>query len=127
MTRKEFEPYFRDLADRMGLRDWLIFISPERPRDATDVANVLCWEGRKRATIRLSEDFLGDTPEDQRHTACHELIHCHFAAATHIAEQGLGNVQSAFMLNMEFGVDGMADAIAPHMPLPPTTAEKVEQ
>jgi len=52
----------------------------------------------------------------------HELIHCHFATAHLYADEVLEIVsmlaRRAFDLNMEMGIDGMADAIAPFMPLP---------
>lgn len=74
------------------------------------------------AELRVSCSFSQMPPEAKRHLLVHELIHCHFAAAHLYADEVLEIVsmlaRRAFDLNMEMGIDGMADAIAPFMPLP---------
>ena len=117
--RRDFAPYFRRLADLLALKDWRIDVLDEPPSSADSHANVHCVYGRKWARVRLSEGFLRDTGGEQRHTACHELIHCHYAMADGIAEDGLdAKQQDAFRRALEYATDGLADAIAPLMPLP---------
>jgi hypothetical protein len=118
--RSSFAPYIRQLADRLGLRDWAFHILDETVlRDDSD-AEVHCIEGRKLARLRLSEDFLRSDAQNQRHTLTHELIHCQLAAGVIVAEKLLSaSERSLFMLSIEYGVDGLADAVAPLMPLPP--------
>ena len=119
MTRADFEPYARDLADRMGLKDWAIAIIRGQP-DNEDTASIECVFGRKIANVKLSDDFLEEsTPEEQRQTLCHELAHALFMPMHLFLRDELdGSAYKAYHLLMEYGIDGVADAIAPHMPLP---------
>lgn len=118
--RQAFAPYFRDLADRLRLRDWTIVVKDGVPADADALASCECVYGRKRAAIRLSDDFLDDAPEDQRHTAVHELLHCHLDDAYYFAANRMGTEAEKEAHNRftEKAIDGLADAIAPMMPLP---------
>jgi hypothetical protein len=110
--------YLRDLADRMGLKDWTIEVLADLCDDDSH-ADIRCIEGRKLAKVRFARDWREQTPETQRHTCCHELIHCHFAAVHLDTLRKLKSVDGeTFMMHLEYGIDGMADAIAPHMPLP---------
>ena len=77
-------------------------------------------EGRKYANLRLGECFLVDAAEEQRHTIVHELLHCHLGPMTRMIEAHDG-MPPAAMLALEYCVDGLADAIAPLLPLPPVS------
>lgn len=116
--RQRFAPYLRRLADLLGLKDWHVRIADEAA-DACADASIEWTYGRKRARVWLGEHFLDDTPEGQRHTLAHELIHCHFGPAWDIAVEGLADAAaSPFRRLAEYAVDGLADAIAPLLPLP---------
>lgn len=116
--RQVFAAYLRALADALRLRDWTIRLSDE-PAGPGDSADVACPYGRKLATVRLGESFLDDAPEEQRHTLTHELIHCHLMPAWEVACEGLEPAAVAVFRRLaEYGVDGLADAVAPLMPLP---------
>ncbi len=85
-------------------------------------AEIMLIQGRRLAELRVSHLFSQMSLEAKRHLLVHELIHCHFATAHLYADEVLEIVsmlaRRAFDLNMEMGIDGMADAIAPFMPLP---------
>jgi hypothetical protein len=117
--RADYLPYFRALADRLALKDWALVIKPDGPEDSTSDAEVACIMGRKQARLWLSERFLHDTEAEQRHTAIHELVHLHVELASITASKLLDDDEySLFRLHLEYAVDGLADGIAPLLPLP---------
>jgi hypothetical protein len=125
--RTRFAHYARSLADRMALRDWTTTISSDLPCDPDALASVVCCEGRRHATIRLSVEFLEGEPAEQRQIMCHELAHCHFAAAARIAEKQLGDQHESFKLMLEYGIDAVAESWAAHLPLPGDDAKPTEE
>lgn len=118
--RLDFEPYLRALADLLALKDWRFVIKDENPADRDAAASTCIWYGRKRATIRFSEEFLRESEENQRHTSAHELIHCHLDTLERLATREVesGDLIRPIRLALELAVDGLADAIAPFLPLP---------
>ncbi len=123
--RLDYQPYFRVLADRLALKDWTVIIKDEAPDDGDANASVSVTYGRKRMRIYLSEGFLKDDECDQRHTACHELIHCHLDAYGRLAEGAATDARPLRML-MEIAVDALADAIAPLMVLPSSVLDRTD-
>lgn len=118
LTRDEFGAYLKSLANLMRLGHWTLDISDKPPKNADAWASVTCWDGRFGATIYLSDGILTESPEDQRYVAIHELLHCHFAHPDKIAADDMSPVRrEAWTLAMEYGVDAIAQAIAPFMPL----------
>jgi hypothetical protein len=111
-------PYVRLLADLLHLKDWSFTVMTEGPEGESAIAAINCAEGRKYAHVRLSDNFLCSDPESQRQTLIHELLHCHLAAADHVAGKMIKENFDLFRLHCEYGVDGIADAIAPLLPLP---------
>lgn len=126
--KKAFGPYLRCLADKMGLRDWTVGIDDDPPDD-NHRAEASCAYGRKHIWIQVSESFLDCKEEDQRQTLVHELLHCHFAAMHHVLCRSLGqaDVFEAYKLAMEYGVDGIAEEWAKHLPLPSEVREAEEK
>jgi len=122
--KQRFAPYLRRLADLLALKDWRVEIDDDGPDAPAAVASI-CWTyGRKLATVYLSAAFLDHDPEEQRHTLAHELIHCQLGPAWDIAVEGLDSGQaSAFCRMAEYAIDGLADAIAPLLPLPDAEPE----
>ncbi len=116
--RQRWAPYVRQLADILHLRDWRLDIDDGQPSDSEAVAACNPVAGRKVATIYLSELFLTSDPADQRHTLTHELLHCHLGPMTRMLDIREARTPE-WTLAMEYGVDGLADAIAPLLPLPP--------
>jgi hypothetical protein len=118
--RRAWKPYFERLAARMRLAHWDLEISDEPPRNEDAYATVRCCYGRTLATIWLGDGFLRASPEEQRYVCVHELVHCYFAHADELAGGEMaGRVEEAWNLAMEYGVDAVAKALAPFMPMPP--------
>jgi hypothetical protein len=120
--RQRWAPYVRHLADVLRLRDWRVDVLEELPGGSDAIASCAPVAGRKYAVIRLAESFLTDPTEDQRHTLTHELLHCHFAPMMRLLE-ATDSFGVAEKLAMEYFVDGMADAIAPLLPMPPASTK----
>ena len=111
------------LARKMRLADWDIRLDP-RLSDDGNSASISCTDGRKVACLRLGRTFFDDSPVEQRHTIAHELTHIHLwgvMAASQTCKDAMGCAAfDVFWRNLiyqlELGVDGMADAIAPLLP-----------
>ncbi len=118
-TRAEAGPYFRRLADLMGLRDWQVVVEDEPPDCATTAALIRCVPGRRLAFVRLSDGLLAEGAEEQRYVACHELIHVHHALADQVAEEAMPRASvRAWTAALEHAVDGIAREYAALLPLP---------
>jgi hypothetical protein len=118
--RRRLAPYLRALADRMGLRDWTVCLLDAPPDDPNHGAENDCRYGRKRVNVCVNEAFLGQPPEAQRETIVHELVHAHMAPMHLYLHRVLDDHEfEAYRLAMEYAVDGIAEALALHMPLPP--------
>jgi hypothetical protein len=142
--RKAIEHYVRYCADEMGLRDWTLKVDLRvsdadlRETDDHDGSSEV-WgascdpvRGRKYATIAFGLEvidglLIDDRRVDFRQTVAHELTHCHFAQLWELLridllEAGISQHVYDVLIkgierNMEYGVDGVADAIAPRLPL----------
>lgn len=124
------ERYIRRIADELRLRDWTVLLDPEPSSEGTS-ATVTPIYGRRRAIVYLSADFLETSAEEQRHTVAHELIHLHLepcsATILNDLQAPLGEnadtiLERVYMRHLEYAVDGLADAVAPMLPLPPWTS-----
>lgn len=125
--RDRWTGYLRDLADRMGLRDWRVHVL-EQVTDEEHDAQVFCVRGRKIANLRLSPRFGELAPERQRLTLVHELVHCHFAAMDELVMgRWDGHEYDAYLIPFEYGVDAIAHVLAPHLPLPLWMIESPER
>jgi hypothetical protein len=118
-ARQSWLPYARDLADRLGLRDWRVAVSDDPPEDPGATASIECVEGRRLAILRLSDRFLAGRPADQRQTVTHELIHCHLAPLDQVV-MAAGLSDPWVRVILEYAIDGLAAAVAPMLPIPPT-------
>jgi len=124
--RKALGQYVREVADRMELRDWHVDVSHEPPEYDDAYATCEPIYGQRRAVFRFADGFRERDLEGQRHTVVHELVHCHLASLTstleHDAQTVLGKPAATVLWEgarrqLEYGVDGLAHAIAKHMPL----------
>lgn len=121
--KRKFEPYVRLLADRMRLKDWEITLE-DGPSSEGSSADVRLVGPYRRATVRLSEEFLGDPPEVQRRVIVHELAHLLTARLANFADEELdGPALREFVRCYEHGVEEVAMTLAPMLPLPETDAE----
>ncbi len=128
IPEKEFEVlerYIQAIAQRMGLRDWEIVVRNEAATRGKAQCQAIV--GRKVAIIRVGHDFMDWSADDQRHAVVHELVHPHFENAWNVVEldldesralsqQAFDLMYKTFTRQMEYGVDGIAAVIAPHMP-----------
>lgn len=127
MTRSRFPAYFRDLAARMGLAHWTLDIrgADDQPGIAGALATITCCQGRTFVTIRLAESLMTASPQEQRDTCVHELVHLYFAASDTIVDRELSpSMNVAWRNAMEYGIDAVSKAIAPFLPLPPVAGAK---
>jgi hypothetical protein len=112
--------YARYLQRKLQLQDWFVKVIDE-PCGPDDDADISITEGQKHAKMRVRSDFKDRTPEQQRHTMVHEIIHIHLAGMQDSAadlEQHVGSVvynlfDKSFLRALEYAVDGLADAFAP--------------
>lgn len=116
--------YVRWVANEMELRDWTINVL-YRPCENDAYATIYPTFGRKVADIHFHEDFRGYSADVQRHTVVHELVHLHVEAAGNMVRRDLETLLgqgadlifwNGFKRQLEYGVDGIAMAIAKHMP-----------
>lgn len=124
--------YVRDLANRMELRDYSLLVSiaeEDRPDDEERNACAIFTIGRRYVFIWFDPNYVARaTPQELRQTAVHELIHCHFQPAREVAinavvaafkKPGRTALLGTYENAQEYGVDAIAEALAPFMPLPP--------
>lgn len=123
--RRALAAYIRSVADAMGLRDWEIRLSDDWAKDDV-AATIRAAHGRKFAKVSVARGFRNESPEDQRDTIVHELIHLHLEPAADMVYRDLEKLlgrpadavfTNAFDRNLEYGIDGLACALARHMPL----------
>jgi hypothetical protein len=117
--------YLRQLADLLGLRDWHITLS--RAHSAHDVfAAVRVDRQKDEATVHLNDTWHGFTPEQQRQTLVHELLHCHTTRLHRVVTRlgylidgpAMEYVKQAHDEEEEIVVQRLARVIAPYLPLP---------
>lgn len=117
--------YLREMADTLGLKDWDFFIE-HNDEDSPFAATCAIVVGQKRAKLGFPPGFDTLTPEQQRQTITHELLHCQTdrwkiifnRLAPFLSDREYDLMELAFRDVMEEAVDGIATAIAPFLPLP---------
>jgi hypothetical protein len=117
--------YLRDLADRLGLRDWRLDLDRD-PTAGGLLAHVEVTDGARWALVTLGPTWGVLPPDRQRQALVHELIHPHFQEIAEAVAHGrevLGGtaievVERAVRHQIEHAVDALAEAVAPLLPLP---------
>lgn len=135
--RRELERYVRGIANEMGLRDWTFTVevvkqvgrtwNKNKPQDGEEwCATCKPVIGRKYAELTFASYLRNAPRDDLRHTVVHELVHCHFYGLWDMLRRDtlMQMEQEVYDMwvvgverHMEYGVDAMADVIAPHLPL----------
>lgn len=122
-----YSAYLQDLARRLLVGEWGISLSRGECDDGRDRATISLHHAKDEAVVRVHEDFFGRSPEGQRQTLVHELLHVQTArlcrVVTRLAEE-IDNPAAAYAAKChdeeeEIVVDRLARAIAPLLPLPP--------
>jgi len=116
------DQYVRDIADRVGLKDWKVVVDKEPPGEG-NLGEARTTYGRKVLHIRLAEH---DSAEELRNTVIHELLHAQLEPVSwgiNNAQRALGEgafsvFRASFEDNMELAVDAIATAWSETMPLP---------
>jgi hypothetical protein len=128
-ARKQLTAYIRDVADRMGLKDYELEVSC-RPKDEPGKsestssdrnAAVRSTIGRKKAYLWFNIKLWNQgSLFDRRQTVVHELMHVMFALPRdmifHMVETDLE--LAMYDSAMEYPIDRAADLIALAMPFP---------
>lgn len=127
--RKSVQDYVEELAGIMGLADWDIKVSLE-PADDENMAEIDCAYAQRNAEICLNDDWRTYTPDAQRATLTHELVHALLAPYTQhidvlvkalVDREELSRTAAASLSHMEeIVVDQIAVAWAATLPLPET-------
>lgn len=119
--------YAQDLASMMGLTDWTITVKTDSPSDDDNMAEIDCIYGQRVGRINLNDEWDGYTPEVQRDTLVHELVHAILAPYSQMADDMLdslgstqqANTAKAALSNVEEWVtDAIALAWGQHLPMP---------
>lgn len=132
---RELERYVRAVADEMGLRDWTLQVTTaptiSRAKNASGGhewgATCSPVPGRKYADLEFADARRDDDVYELRQTVVHELAHCHFFGVWDTirrdtldlidAQETYDTLIAGIERHMEYGVDALADAIAPRMPV----------
>lgn len=124
--RDRIEPYLRELADLVGLRDWRIFVSDDAPEDPEHAACVDVRYGLKVAVISFHPQWAESDPEQFRNTCCHELLHAHVNhvrwplnnVAELVGKAIYDPLYQSVTDYIEYAVDAIATEWAKTLPLP---------
>lgn len=131
LTQKEreyWQKYARKLANKMGLRDYIVTVSATIDDDGNSGASCQCTYGRRSIRIWLSHYFFDLGPSEQRQTIVHELCHAIMRPVADVAHKNLENetkerhvlFYSLLKEAEEHATDHFAMVIAQFMPLPST-------
>lgn len=131
--RKALGRYCREIADKLELRDYWVSTrigDVGGPQDRYDGktwgASSESIPGQKHVKLAFSEDCRGWSRENLRQTVAHELIHAHLAPMVemervdlsgHLSNEAHALFDASFTRHLEFAVEALADAVAPHLPL----------
>jgi hypothetical protein len=125
--------YVPQLQEAMRLRDWQVVVEivAQAGSNGDGYAEIEVIEGRRLARLSVAYEHFKTEPAVQRHTLAHELLHLYlnrvleaaWAAKEHLAPAAFEIYYRHLKNRLEEGVDATADAMAPHLPLPPTPAQ----
>lgn len=126
--RRQVGKYLRRLADKLELRDWTVHLMHAEPHNPNHGAAMEATYGQRHVRVWIRSDLFDYSPEEQRQTLVHELVHVHTSAMVAMVRETLPGqmapgahevFEREFTRQMEHAVDAMAEAVAHHLPLPP--------
>lgn len=118
--------YVRDVADRLGLRDWVLHVETG-PKENSDFASSTLFHNTREGTLTFREDRF-ENAEELRADVVHECLHPHLWSCRNVVCADLFNTallpRGAFDLlkqtyerEMETAIEAITVAIAPFFPL----------
>lgn len=121
------QAYFRELADKMGLKDWDIQFLPDEEPDTEEADASIGYTENQHAKVKVHPRFWGHPSTFQRLIAIHELAHLPCSLFDGVAEMIMkavpapagGVIKMAMEQAEEHAVESFARLLAPKMPLPP--------
>jgi hypothetical protein len=121
--------YVAQLQPLLRLQHWDIVVM-DAPPDDNALADNCCYMRQHRNDVRFSDRFFAKSPEEQRETTVHELLHIvveHWYRSTRAAFEGLSSTSQEWATErneheMEMCVDQLSRILAPLLPLPPPFA-----
>lgn len=120
---KSWGPYVRDVANRMRLNDFEIGLGVDTCSEDSN-AEIESFATKKLSRIYLSDNFLGECPEEQRRIVVHELVHAHLHVVDGMIRKLLRTSEYELVwIPLEVAVEDFARIIAPTMPLPGESPE----
>jgi len=130
--RDQIEPYLRELADLVGLRDWNVQVSNDPPANPEHAACIDVRYGLKVAVISFHPQWAQDDPESFRAICVHELLHAHVNhvrwplnnVAELVGKAIYDPLYQSVTDYIEYAVDAIATEWAKTLPLPVTAKKK---
>jgi hypothetical protein len=133
---KAMQDYIRMVADALLLRDWEIELSRQYAREGS-WADSRTAANENHARIRLQHpEFWAMTPEVQRETIVHEVMHLHTARMFYVVTRVKDMLKDDAMIEfatktfeaeLEIANHRLARIIAPMMPFPPRVIDMEAQ
>lgn len=121
--------YVRQVADRLGLRDWTFKVDWDEPENThgglATIATVEKWYGRRVAQLAFRGRLAMEPPEIVRHVVVHELCHLPFEPEQQLLDESLRDAlgyhaynvfTEAYRLLHEEAIDHLAEALVPSAP-----------
>lgn len=122
----QISEYVRTVVPILRLNAWNIQIGNNCVLDGA-IAEASCADGQQTATINFSELFTRISPEEQRNTVVHELLHIHInrlrSSASSIVDstyrgKTADTINELLIRDEEYLVDALSRVIDPLVPVP---------
>lgn len=116
------QQYIWDIRDRLDMSYWDIYLTQAPAADDCN-ASIHPIYGRHSAGLSVNKNWFDFSPEVQRNTIVHEILHVVHNRQTEMIRttRQQGGVWAAFERETELMVDHLANAIDQFFPLPPKT------
>lgn len=125
-TNEQIATYVRHLQALLHLHQWDITLSTKTARKGYYATMTYNTSGSLVATLTLGRGFAKRSPEEQRQTILHELLHLYDYGidATmddlkrYILDVSYAPISERFRFEVECRTDALARVLAPRFPLP---------
>lgn len=119
--------YIDQIKDLLGLGQWDVFLSLAASDEATN-ASVHPVYGRRVVPVSVNKDWWSYSPEKQRNTMVHEMLHVVHNSQTEVIRTAPTSVWMwrTFERETELMVDHLAGVLDQYMPMPISPTEVAE-